>query len=83
MHYHQLAPERISALGYGEYRPVRPNSSIENRALNRRVDIVVLTMEMTEKEPSSEFYSGSERAQSFPASAENSSDVAVSPPVTP
>ncbi len=53
---HAIAPDRISALGYGEYRPVRPNSSIENRAANRRVDIVVLTMEMTMKEPTSQMY---------------------------
>ncbi len=51
-----VAPDRISALGYGEYRPVKPNTSIENRAQNRRVDIVVLTMEMTMKEPSSQMY---------------------------
>lgn len=53
---HGVAPDRISALGYGEYRPIRPNNSIENRAQNRRVDIVILTMELTIKEPSSEFY---------------------------
>lgn len=55
---HGIAPDRISALGYGEYRPIRPNNSIENRAQNRRVDIVILTMELTIKEPSSEFYYG-------------------------
>jgi chemotaxis protein MotB len=53
---HGIAPDRISALGYGEYRPISPNNSIENRAQNRRVDIVILTMELTIKEPSSEFY---------------------------
>ncbi len=51
-----LAPDRISALGYGEFRPVRPNNSIENRAKNRRVDIVILTMELSLKEPSSQLY---------------------------
>jgi chemotaxis protein MotB len=53
---HAIAPDRISALGYGEYRPIRPNNSIENRAANRRVDIVVLTMELTLKEPTSQLY---------------------------
>ncbi len=48
--------EKISALGYGQYRPVRPNNSIENRAMNRRVDIVVLTMELSLKEPTSQLY---------------------------
>lgn len=53
---HNIPPDRISALGYGEYRPVRPNNSIENRAQNRRVDVVILTMELTLKEPSSKMY---------------------------
>jgi chemotaxis protein MotB len=53
---HSIAPDRISALGYGEFRPIRPNNSIENRARNRRVDIVLLTMELTLKEPTSQLY---------------------------
>lgn len=51
-----MSPDKVSALGYGEFRPVRPNNSIENRARNRRVDIVILTMELSLKEPSSELY---------------------------
>lgn len=47
---------KISALGYGEYRPIRPNNSIENRAINRRVDIVILTMDISITEPSSLYY---------------------------
>jgi len=35
-------PRRLSATGYGEYRPRAPNDSEANRQLNRRVDIVVL-----------------------------------------
>jgi len=37
-----LNPMRFSAAGYGEYRPLVPNDTRENRALNRRVDIVVI-----------------------------------------
>ncbi|MBC7084086.1 MAG: chemotaxis protein MotB [Bacillota bacterium] len=37
-----LAPDRFTAMGYGEYRPKVPNTSEANRALNRRVDIVIL-----------------------------------------
>jgi len=37
-----LAPTRFSAAGYGEYQPIVPNDTRENRALNRRVDIVVI-----------------------------------------
>ncbi len=37
-----LAPKRISALGYGEYRPKYPNDTDAHRAGNRRVDVVIL-----------------------------------------
>ena len=37
-----LKPERFVAVGYGEYRPQKPNTSEANRARNRRVDVVVL-----------------------------------------
>ena len=37
-----LAPARVSAAGYGEFRPVAPNDSREGRARNRRVDLVIL-----------------------------------------
>jgi chemotaxis protein MotB len=70
---HQIFPDRISALGYGEYRPVRPNNSTENRAINRRVDIVVLTMDMTEKEPNSQQYDLSKIQKSVPVRSENPS----------
>ncbi len=37
-----ISPTRLSAIGYGEYRPVAPNDTRENRQLNRRVEIVIL-----------------------------------------
>ncbi|HVC21307.1 MAG TPA: flagellar motor protein MotB [Vicinamibacterales bacterium] len=43
-----IAPERVSAAGYGEYHPRVPNTSEANRMLNRRVDIVILNP-MTEE----------------------------------
>jgi len=36
-----LPPEQFSAAGYGEYQPIKPNDSSENRAQNRRVDILI------------------------------------------
>lgn len=39
---HDFPPERISASGYAEYRPVAPNDTPENRALNRRIEIILL-----------------------------------------
>lgn|SRR5690554_3508995 len=40
-----IAPGRLAATGYAEFRPVVPNDSEENRAQNRRVDILLLSME--------------------------------------
>lgn len=37
-----IKPERISVLGYGEFRPIADNSTAEGRAKNRRVDIVIM-----------------------------------------
>ena len=37
-----IAPSRLSAAGYGEFRPLVLNDSRESRARNRRVDIVVI-----------------------------------------
>jgi chemotaxis protein MotB len=37
-----IDPARLSAVGYGEFRPVAPNDTPEGRAKNRRVEILVL-----------------------------------------
>jgi chemotaxis protein MotB len=37
-----LPPERISATGYAEYRPIVQNDSPKNKALNRRIEIIVI-----------------------------------------
>jgi chemotaxis protein MotB len=44
-------PEKLSVAGYSEYRPIRPNDTAQNRALNRRVDIVILNIDMWSFEP--------------------------------
>ena len=36
-----LNPARFVALGYGEYHPLFPNTSEENRKKNRRVDVII------------------------------------------
>lgn len=38
-------PGSLSAVGYGEYRPISGNESQDSRAKNRRVDIVLLAAE--------------------------------------
>jgi chemotaxis protein MotB len=39
---HSFAPQRLSAAGYAEYHPIASNRNPLGRALNRRVDVVVL-----------------------------------------
>jgi chemotaxis protein MotB len=46
-----LKPERLSAAGYGEYKPVASNETPEGRAANRRVDLVVLGPASVKLEP--------------------------------
>lgn len=38
-------PERITAFGYGEFRPVAPNDTEQNRAKNRRIEITIMRQE--------------------------------------
>jgi chemotaxis protein MotB len=42
---------RISSSGYSYYRPIAPNDTRENKAKNRRVDIVILRSSFGEIEP--------------------------------
>lgn len=46
-----IPPERLSIIGYGEYRPLVPNDNSLNRAMNRRVDIVILKQKYDYFEP--------------------------------
>ena len=39
---YKLAAERLSAAGYAEFHPVARNDILQERALNRRVDIVIV-----------------------------------------
>jgi chemotaxis protein MotB len=49
-----VSPSRLSAAGYGEFRPQGPNDTADNRGRNRRVDIVVQrAIEMDGVEPGS------------------------------
>jgi chemotaxis protein MotB len=46
-----MSPELMSPSGYGEYHPVASNDTVEGRARNRRVDIVVLNPAYANLEP--------------------------------
>jgi chemotaxis protein MotB len=49
--HYQFEPTRLSAAGYGEFRPIAPNNTYEGRSQNRRVDIVILSSKERESEP--------------------------------
>lgn len=46
-----IDPRRLSATGYGEYRPIKPNDTEETRKYNRRVDLVALKDDFDKVEP--------------------------------
>ncbi|MDR1538721.1 MAG: OmpA family protein [Clostridiales bacterium] len=45
-----VSPQKLSAVGYAEYKPVSDNSTSEGRAKNRRVDIILLSSRYNELE---------------------------------
>lgn len=47
---HKYDPRKLSALGYGEYRPIFSNDTPAGRSKNRRVDIMVINGEMVKFE---------------------------------
>jgi len=40
-----MNPDRLSVIGFGEYRPTKPNDTVAGRVANRRVVIVILAGE--------------------------------------
>ncbi|MCB4757128.1 MAG: flagellar motor protein MotB [Elusimicrobia bacterium] len=44
-----VVPERLSAWGFGEYRPLVANDKEDNRLQNRRIEIVILKKKGTEE----------------------------------
>jgi outer membrane protein OmpA-like peptidoglycan-associated protein len=38
-----LVPEHLTAVGYGSERPLASNATVEGRAINRRIDVVINT----------------------------------------
>jgi len=46
-----VAPLRLSASGYSEFYPVASNATLEGRAMNRRVDLVILNSQTDSAPP--------------------------------
>ncbi|AFM42743.1 flagellar motor protein [Desulfosporosinus acidiphilus SJ4] len=47
-----VSPERLSATGYGEYRPIASNDTEAGRSRNRRIDLIILRSKYDVTEPS-------------------------------
>ncbi|MDG0814798.1 OmpA family protein [Bdellovibrio svalbardensis] len=43
--YHNLDPKRFVSISYGDQKPVVPNDSEEHKAMNRRIEILIVTDE--------------------------------------
>ncbi|WP_413559337.1 flagellar motor protein MotB [Bdellovibrio sp. HCB209] len=41
--YHNLDPKRFVAISYGDQKPIVPNDSEEHKAMNRRIEILIVT----------------------------------------
>ncbi len=41
-----VAPEKLSAVGYGEYKPIKSNDTPDGRAANRRIEINIIRHEI-------------------------------------
>ncbi len=46
-----VAPKRLSAVGYGEYSPVASNKTVNGRQKNRRVEITILPKKFIKQKP--------------------------------
>ncbi len=41
--YHDLNPKRFISISYGDQKPIVPNDSTEHRAMNRRIELFIIT----------------------------------------
>jgi chemotaxis protein MotB len=68
--HHAINPGKISATGYGEFRPIAANKTPDGRMQNRRVDVVVLSTKEGETEPPEGKTAQEPLAVQFPRAAE-------------
>jgi DNA-binding response OmpR family regulator len=60
-----FASQRLSASGYAEFHPIASNDTAVGRALNRRVDVVVLTDRVSASQPGDALVSEDKQQPSF------------------
>ncbi|MFA5144180.1 MAG: OmpA family protein [Candidatus Omnitrophota bacterium] len=58
-----VKPQRLSSIGYGEYKPIDTNETKAGRSKNRRVEIIILPREVTKKSYEEEQTKVSEEAK--------------------
>ncbi|MDD5136283.1 MAG: OmpA family protein [Candidatus Omnitrophica bacterium] len=58
-----VRPQRLSSIGYGEYKPIDTNETKVGRGKNRRVEIIILPREITKKSYEEEQSKMSEEAK--------------------
>jgi len=71
-----IAPERMAAIGYGEFRPVANNDTHEGRVKNRRV-VVVVTDKRLRKRPEPKVEKAQPKPEVVPAKEEPVNEVPV------
>jgi len=64
-----IVPERLAMIGYGEYRPVADNATVDGRNTNRRVLLVILASEEAMSETTTPLIADAPPTPSLPATA--------------
>ena len=75
----RIASWRLSATGYGQFRPTASNSTAEGRAKNRRVAIIIMASLATEPEYDSQKSADAEQLHDHPPAVADMKDKELEP----